>query len=236
MNDIWIFGAGRFGRIALDRLHRRRPGARFMVADDSRDALNTLEAASLLPQGSLRLVWEDGPSFLARRFPADPDMISPGENRAPGWIVPAVPVHLAAEWLLKSASGSVSFRRINPPADLMSRLPGGMKGPSGDLYASLAAGICPDDCAEPAAYCPSTGRSRTANLFDLLPGIAVPGHEWIILRSRQLAPGVGGLLPADLFSLCQDPSPVSPSRILLATSCRCHGVVTVLEKISLKMA
>ncbi|MFW6011335.1 MAG: hypothetical protein ACOC8Q_02385, partial [Desulfosalsimonas sp.] len=58
--------------------------------------------------------------------------------------------------------------------------------------------------------------------------IKIPGFEMLVLRSRQLAPGVGGYRPDQLFALHEKLTETS-GNYLIATSCRCHGVVTAVS-------
>ncbi|MFW6240200.1 MAG: hypothetical protein ACOC98_06260 [Thermodesulfobacteriota bacterium] len=51
-----------------------------------------------------------------------------------------------------------------------------------------------------------------------------------MVRSHQLAPGVGGVRPDQLWRLLRQVSD-TPGLQAVATACRCHGVVTALERI-----
>ena len=50
-----------------------------------------------------------------------------------------------------------------------------------------------------------------------------PGRTTAVLRSHQLAPGVGGYRAAELLGL-RDRLAAQGGDWLLATACRCHGV------------
>ena len=86
----------------------------------------------------------------------------------------------------------------------------------------------PDDCPEPVDRCTVTGRARPLVLFEHLAALDVPGWPVVVVRSRQLAPGVGGFRPSDLLAaerrLCE-----AGGQVLLATACRCHGVIDALD-------
>jgi hypothetical protein len=58
------------------------------------------------------------------------------------------------------------------------------------------------------------------------------GHfESRVIRSRQLAPGVGGYSPEALLDLFENiKKRMEPGRtILISTSCRCHSVTSALS-------
>ncbi len=209
MAHIWIIGLGRFGLIALERLSAGHPDRRFTAVDP---------VAESLRRGAERgagTVLADGVSFLAERL---------GREEGPDWIVPALPVHLAAEWCL-ARLGPGRARRAPLPAGLEEIPLNPMAGTAGDLYVSNADFQCPDDCPEPADRCTVTGKARKPNLFDRLADLRIPGHRPVVIRSHQLGPGVGGYRPAALFDLL-DRAEGSEGPALIATACRCHGVLT----------
>ncbi|MFP4256741.1 MAG: potassium transporter [Desulfobacterales bacterium] len=208
MEYIWIIGCGRFGKIALDRLSAQKGEKIFMVVDPDQDSLPE-------PSAGVKLIEQDGVSFLKKHLE---------EKNAPDWIIPAVPVHLAARWCI-SDSGALNVKACAPPGELKHQIPNPVFGPSGDVYTSYAEFKCPDNCPEPEDHCPATGKKREQNLFEKLQQIEVPGFEILVVRSRQLAPGVGGYKPEDLFGLQKSLSE-KPGRYLIATACRCHGVIT----------
>ncbi len=73
-----------------------------------------------------------------------------------------------------------------------------------------------------------TGESREPPLFEVLAGLAIPGWRLGVIASRQLAPGVGGYRPGQLLELAQNLE--GEDHLLLATACRCHGVVHALTR------
>jgi hypothetical protein len=208
METIWIIGCGRFGRIALERLASGKRITRFVVVEPESEHFPQ-------PGANVEIVPQDGVDFLKQHLA--------GEN-IPDWIIPALPVHLAALWLMADAA-PVQIRCCDPPEGLEKRLPNPMFGHTGDIYTSMADFICPDNCPEPADYCPSTGKKREQNLFEWLEKMEVAEFETRVIRSHQLAPGVGGYKPESLFELKQKVSQ-KPGNHLIATACRCHGVVT----------
>lgn len=209
--DVWVVGFGRFGKLALQRLRKIKADSTFLVVD----TVSTEREAAL---DNVQFINQDGVSFLKRQLE---------EGRSPNWIVPAVPIHLAAEWCLRSL-GQSRVQRIAAPDGIEAYVPSLMQGDSGDAYVSLATFQCPDDCPEPADYCTATREKRERNLFDVLREMQIPGYKVLVLRSHQLAPGVGGYKGKDLLQLRSFLTD-SQGRFLLATACRCHGVITAIE-------
>ncbi len=210
--NVWILGAGRFGALAVRRLlsTRQEPGAPvdITVIDTDRARLSDL------PEG-VRTGRAHFAEYLVRRL---------GKGMDPDAIVPAVPVHAAREWLAESLSPWARLCPLPVPEALAMPEWHPMHGPDGALYLTRADFLCPDDCPEPRGRCTVTGRPRGENLFDVLAKTALEEVETVVVRSRQLAPGVGGYAPAALYDararILKAPGPV-----LLATACRCHGVV-----------
>lgn len=211
MENIWIIGCGRFGRLALERLNAQKGEKTFVIVDRVREIDSE-------PLQNVKIINDDGVLFLKKYLI---------RQNSPDWIIPALPLHLAAQWCM-SDYGHVHVKRCPVPKELEKKLPNPISGPSGDIYTSMADFLCPDDCPEPADYCPFTNKKRDENLFDRLEGIKIPGFEILVLRSRQLAPGVGGYRPDELFAL-HEKLTEKPGKYLIATSCRCHGVVTAVS-------
>ncbi|MCU0589337.1 MAG: hypothetical protein MUF52_14445 [Syntrophobacteraceae bacterium] len=209
---IWILGAGRFGRIAAERLTRRFTDMDFLVIDERPDRLDAL-AEDL----GVKTFTAAAIPFMSRQDL--PDGL---------WIVPAIPVHAAFQWLL-SGSGLASRAAHAPvPESVDSQVPNPMRVADGTVYASHATFLCPDACSEPEERCTHTGEPRPGNLFDDLSRISVPGFQVAVLRSWQLAPGVGGYSMAQLRQLERDVLR-QPGGHIVATSCRCHGVLNALH-------
>lgn len=209
--DVWIIGFGRFGRLALQRLLKIKADFRFLIVD----TVNTNDEPA---QENVQFVSENGVQFLRHHL---------AYGYSPHWIVPAVPIHLAAEWCLDSL-GPKRAQRVAAPRGIEGYVPSLMLGDSGDVYVSLATFKCPDDCPEPAKYCTATGEKRERNLFDVLQGMRIPGYKVLVVRSRQLAPGVGGYKGQELLLLRSALEGIQ-GRTLIATACRCHGVITAME-------
>jgi hypothetical protein len=207
-----ILGAGRFGRLAWERLRRRRPEAEIVVVDRDRPPGLVLEG----PRGG----------FIAAEALAYLDGI-PQLAEAADWIVPAVPVHVAGEWVRRQLARRGPVRRLPVPEALLCQVPNPLRGQEGQLYVSNADFLCPDDCPEPERICSVTGQPRPRVMWRHLARLEIPGFTPVVVRSRQLAPGVGGFRPSGLQAALARIQ-TAPGPVLLATACKCHGVVEAL--------
>ena len=207
-----MLGAGRFGRLAAERLKSRFPEALLSVVD--RDERRVAEIS-----GELKIPGEveECISSMDREAPDD-DL----------WVVPSVPVHVAFEWVLRELGRTGNCRSQPVPEEVDVQVPNPIRAASGAVYASFATFLCPDYCGEPGEICTHTGEKRPGNLYEVLSGVNVPGFEVFVLRSWQLAPGVGGYPGRSLRELAAGVR-AKPGGYLIATSCRCHGVINGLE-------
>jgi len=208
-----VIGAGHFGRRAVELLSPRR-GAPLWVVEKDEEALRSVEH---LP---VERILQDALSFLVECF----HLLHP-ENI----IVPAVPIHLAFEWLRLSTSGAFRVSRIEAPESIKPLVPHAWAGGEGSLLVSYADFRCPDDCPEPADHCTVTGKRRGTPLYALLRGMDLPGYRVHVIRSRQLAPGVGGYKVGDLQELLGRVDSAGEGKWVVATACKCHGVVSAME-------
>ncbi len=151
-------------------------------------------------------------------------------------IVPAVPFHLAADWLIRSLQqkNGVAIKRI--PLEIPWDLPFEYLDPPGNRYVSMATWRCAENCLPSPGHCTLTHNARPKDLFDLIREKALETGEFEaddirVIISKQLAPGLGAYHCSDLFSLRE--LALKPSggekKILVATSCTCHGVATALK-------
>ncbi len=214
MEEIWIIGLGRFGYIAFQRLSQAANDRHFVLVDPVEE--NLLKCNG--PAATLRI--GDGVAFLESHL---------NKNRHPDWIIPALPVHLAVEWILLQM-GPRMVRRITKPPEFETAVPNPIRSPDGNLYVSHAHFKCPADCDEPRDICTVTREKRHQNMFELLGNLDIEPFESINIRSHQLGPGIGGYRPEQLFELMEN---VNQARgaIAVSTACRCHGVITGLERI-----
>ena len=208
-----ILGAGRFGKLAVTRLTAAHPAAAITVVDK-------LSGELLDRRGNdLQAVAAEGVGYLTARLQAN-------ELPAATIIVPAIPVHVAFEWLLRDLAREGRVERIAVPGDL--GLPNETAGPKGDRYVSLADFTCPDDCPEPRKACPVTGASRGTPMFGRIAELSSPSRPVQVIRSEQLAPGVGGY-PAEHLLQLRHALTALTGLVLVGTACSCHGVISALR-------
>lgn len=208
---IRIIGAGRFGRLAAKRLKRRFPDALLSITDRDAARVDAISRDLGIPgrvQDLIRSISDILPDDL--------------------WLIPAAPVHVGFQWALNELNRVAEVRRLPVPEEAALLVPNPVRAPSGTLYGSFATFICPDYCSEPEEICTHTGKGRPGNLYEVFGGVIAAGFDVAVLRSWQLAPGVGGYPVRSLRELLAGIG-LKPGRYLVATSCRCHGVMDALE-------
>jgi hypothetical protein len=211
MREVWIIGIGQFGSLAAQRLSSGLADTHFLLVDPDEENLSRAEG----PRRTL--IKEDGVRFLYRAL---------SDRVPPDWIIPALPIHLAAEWCLLRLHEQ-GWKRCKLPETIHSVLPAPLVGPSGDVYVSHAIFKCPDDCAEPRDLCTVTREKRKRNMFELLADLPVSPFRPVVIRSYQLGPGIGGYRPGQLTDLLSRIES-GPSQAMVCTACRCHGVLTAM--------
>ena len=214
-DDIFIIGAGHFGARAARILSQKTDSSIFVV-DLNEDSLSMLDGIPV------KKISCDAISFLVKNY----SIFNPGNI-----IVPAVPVHLAYEWLKGYLEGTYEITKIENAKifeEIKPLLPHTWPGSEGSLLVSYADFICPDDCPEPE-FCSVTGERRDNPLYSILGNLKPSGFKVHVIRSHQLAPGLGGYRVADLTRAEQELTSYKKGRCLLGTSCRCHGILTALE-------
>lgn len=215
LHSYWIIGAGRFGTRAAETLYKKCPESSLTLVDQDQAALDRM---GHLPA---ERVCQEGAACL------DVHLDSGVE---PDWIIPAVPIHLAFEWLRLKMSNHGGIEILPVPEEIERFLPNPLKGPNGQLFASYADFVCPDNCREPFDKCTFTGKPRKGFLYKKIEEISCRDFSSIVIRSRQLAPGVGGYQPEALKrSLTQVSKSNTP--VLYATACSCHAVIHAFRRL-----
>ena len=213
IKNIWILGAGKFGLKAVERVKQMHPEVDLTVIDIIEDPGSMVSA-----HGGV-YVRRDGIEFL------DKELLETG---GPDWIIPAIPVHVACEWIKRRLSSTRAVRALNLPEGLAAMLPNTLQGKHGELYSSMADFLCPDDCIEPYGICTITNEKRAYRLYDLLSSIQIKHYKTVVVKSRQICAGVGGYQPADLISALYEVQRYD-SPVLVCTSCKCHAVVSAFQ-------
>jgi hypothetical protein len=207
-----IVGCGYFGSRAAEKLLRKDPKPKIIVVDRNKEAVKKV---SNLPAETFT---GDGPVYLGEFF---------SEGRSTDYIIPAIPFHLAFEFILSQLKTWGAKKKRIPP---LPGLPNPIVGKTGDLYTSLSDFLCSEDCPEPTRYCTATGKRRAKPLYQILKDLGGP-FESKVVRSRPLELGVGGFRPEVLIDLLEDmKEKIEPGRsILISTASRCHGVTSALS-------
>ena len=209
---IFIIGAGHFGNRAARILSQESDAPLFVVDVDE----NTLSQVKGLPA---KTIVYDGILFLVENYPVLNSLNT---------IVPAVPVHLAFEWLRYHLDSKFVIKKISVPEEIKPLLPYTWLGSEESLLVSYADFICPNDCPEPE-FCTVTGEMRKLPLHDLLSHLDLLDFRVHVIKSHQLAPGLGGYKVGDLKTAAEKLIRDEAGRWLLGTACKCHGILTALE-------
>lgn len=209
---IWIIGAGHFGRRAVLLLRRVAPAGKIVLIDRR-------PVQDDLPDG-IDVVCADGVDWLDAHLTPDTDVRK---------IIPALPVHLAADWLKKRLlnEGKIVCSPEIPDEQLY-HFPNPIRLSPGRVVMSHADFQCPENCSEPENLCSYTQRQRPQSLFRLLETIECGSFAPLVLRSRQFHPGLGGFFPEDLWHLLKRARALSETPLLIGTACKCHGIVDSL--------
>jgi hypothetical protein len=212
-NSYWIIGAGEFGSRAVERLGKKYPEAALTVVDQNQKALDNLGGVPV------ERICTEGASYLEAHL---------NGQGSPDWIIPAVPIHLAFEWVCRKLAGEGQVEVEAVPDEIETLLPNPKRGMQGQLFVSYADFRCPDHCTEPYDICTWTGKPRKGLLYKTIEEIVHKDYKSIVIRSRQLAGGVGGYQPDALKrSLAEVSEAKTP--VLYATACLCHGVIHALR-------
>jgi hypothetical protein len=210
-----IIGCGYFGSRAAEKLFQKDSHSKIIVVDKSKKAL---QKVSRLP---IQIAVCDAIIYL-RQFLS--------EGRKADYIIPAVPLHLAFEFILSQLKPLGAKRKRIPS---ISGLPNPVIGKTGDLYTSHANFLCSEDCLEPAQYCTITKKRHPKPLYKILNDLE-GAFESRVIRSQQLGPGIGGFRPKVLLDLLENLKNLkkkigSGGLILISTASRCHGVTSGLS-------
>jgi len=209
---VFIIGAGHFGNRAA-RILSRESDAPLFVVDVDKDALFQVKDLTV------KTIAYDGIPFLVENY----SVLNPLNT-----IVPAIPAHLAFEWMKCHLDKEYKIRKIGVPEEIKPLLPYTWIGSEGSLLVSYADFVCPDDCPEPE-FCTATGERRERPLHDLLNHVDLLDFRVHVIRSHQLAPGLGGYKVGDLKTAAEKLTGSEADKWLLGTACKCHGIFTALE-------
>lgn len=209
---VFVIGAGHFGSRAA-RIVSEKGNSHVIVLDVDEKRLSQTNGLNV------KKVSCDGIRFLVENAHRLSDANT---------VIPAIPRHLAFEWLRGSLEREYQIQKISVPEEIISDLPHTWPASEGSLLISYADFICPEDCPEPE-FCTVTGERRDHPLYELLSHLDLKDFQVHVIRSHQLAPGLGGYPTGDLLEAAQSVTRGKTGRWLLGTACRCHGIVTAFD-------
>lgn len=196
-----LIGFGAFGKLAYERLTTHFKASDFIVLDPWTNVDHLRDGVQFIAM--------DGVDFLAQS----------GQVEDSDVIVPLAPLNVAAEYVLLSVKGTC---RTKIPFDMRRFFRVSSWIDEFTLCVSYADFLCPDDCEE-GNVCTVTGESRTP-MFQKLREIPVIGFEKLVIRSRQILPGVGGYTFQDLKKIRDSVIPYR--KTLVCSSCKCHAIIS----------
>jgi hypothetical protein len=213
MQHFWIIGGGKFGLKAAKELCKANPSDQITLVEHEKTVCRQIRKLGY------QTVCMDGLQYLDRH------LIS---AHYPDWIVPAIPLHVAYEWIRAKMSARYVIEGITVPNDLVTALPNPINAEIGQLYISIADFKCPESCPEPDEICTYTGKPRSMILHEFLKSIQLKDFKSVVIRSHQLAPGVGGYKPEALFEALKEIK-ATRAPLMISTACSCHGVVNAFK-------
>jgi hypothetical protein len=209
---VWVLGCGQFGRRAVELLQKAAPAANIVVVDR--------QPVRDLPE-DIEVVCADGVEWFSEHF---------NQDSVVNKIVPALPVHLVAEWLRKKLTAEHrTVHSVEIPDNQLHHFPHPIRLSRSSVVMSHADFICPSNCSEPEKICTYTKRPRPQALYSLLETVDLKNFTPLIVTSRQFALGVGGFFPEDLWNLFERSRGLPGAPLLIGTACKCHGVVDGLK-------
>jgi hypothetical protein len=213
VNNFWIIGGGKFGLRAAEWLSKKHRPNNLTIVEKEKAVCGQLERLGF------ESVCTDGIQYLEHNLT---------HAHYPDWIVPAIPLHVAYEWVRTKLSKTRRVQKIPISNELVSALPHPIKAGTGQLFISIADFKCPGNCPEPDEICTYTGRPRPMVLHEFLKSIQQKDIKTVVIRSHQLAPGVGGYTPRALFAALNEIE-AATGPVSLSTACSCHGILQIFE-------
>jgi hypothetical protein len=199
-----VAGFGKFGRMALERLRKAYPEVGIVVVEQDASCMQEVPSKTRVHIGEAAAIIAGSPEL------ATDDVI-----------VPMVPFNLAAEYVLRKRSGA---QKALLPEGIIASVPNPYVLDQSNLVCSKADFLCPDDCPE-GELCTVTGEPRVP-LCDEIRQISLPGCRILVQQSFQILPGVGGY---SFGSLRELENQVRRGRHIIATSCKCHAILTCIR-------
>ncbi|MEG9194874.1 MAG: hypothetical protein V6S10_06090 [Candidatus Methanoglobus sp.] len=197
-----IVGGGRFGLKAAEYLISQ--GRDFILLDSNPNC----EAAKKL---GIK-VYDAGAEKLAEI----------AERVSPEWIFPTASVHVVAEAVkdyFEPWNEAIDFILSGVPSRLIVSV-----GKGGIILSYNRDKICIENCVSPE-ICPVTKIKRPCPMSEIIR-FAYP--EAMVLISHQIAPGLGAIRGFDFLETVRRAK--EKEKVVLATACDCHAVITALKR------
>ena len=167
MENFWIIGGGKFGLRAASVLSKKDSLANLTVVEKEKAVCRQLERLGF------EAVCMDGIHYLERNLASPP---------YPDWIVPAIPLHTAYEWIRTKLSKTHRVQKIAVPQDLVTELPNPINAETGRVYTSIADFKCPENCPEPHEICTHTAKPRPMVLHEFLKSIQRKNLKTVVMQ------------------------------------------------------
>ena len=115
-----ILGAGKFGRLALERLSQDDAAATFQIVDRTPQALQAIRGLS---PARVELVEAEAAAFLTAGL----------QDSSPwDWLIPAVPEHVVFSWLRQGPLAGPDWQTVPVPPELTKLTPVAWRGQEGE--------------------------------------------------------------------------------------------------------
>lgn len=199
---IIVVGGGRIGEKASDYFFNL--GKDFLIIDHDENC----RAAKKYPEKFLRAEAKE--------------LVEMTEKYRPDFIIPAAPLHVAAEALT-----SLGYKADDRMAEsFFSYLPSRIiiSFSNGSVAVSYNKDLCLENCRQPEV-CPITKIRKPTEMYELLK-FCIP--EAFVLVSETIAAGIGGFKGEVFLELVRKAR--NSNEMIVATACKCHGIVTALKR------
>ncbi len=209
-----IFGGGRYGLEAAEYLMSE--GKSFVVIDADENCLAKRELG--LPD------YEKGTKESAFVRGGVKELVSLFFDLQPEYVFPTAPIHVAGAFLMEHLGFEVWYEGVDYA---LSGIPMKLVVSSGRGSVVVSYNRdreCVPKCRAPDV-CPVTGIRKPAPMYELVR-FAIPGG--FVIESHYLQPGLGAIRGEKLRELVRWAE--ERDTALVATACRCHGVITALRR------
>ena len=245
-----IYGGGKFAQIAVNHL---RKNYSLLILDTDKECLIGQEYVST-PITEIKEILTDEKLFINFIKSDNPEnqksvLFTVGgipfleqilEIRIPLYLLPIAPIHVMMELIKDYLSKQFPLIQIitHKPTISTGSFPTELFSLEikDTLYFSYAKWDerCPENCPAPLDYCPVHQRKKPKAVREILETLKSQSNL-LSFESTQLAPGLGGINGASLFkeipfhvNNIKELKENEEYKLLIATSCRCHGVLDKL--------